>query len=93
VSLGANERVRRTISVRAALAASQPQQAGLTACAQRYSHGRHLVIGCTESSCTLAIDGFAFPPMPLEAIERILSTGNLRIPLHEGWVTQFTTCS
>lgn len=80
--------MKRTASLRAALAASQLNQAGLIACAQRFSNGRHIVVFCTASGCTLAIDGLAFPPMSLEAIERILSSGNLRIPLHEGWLGQ-----
>jgi hypothetical protein len=74
--------------LRAALAASQPNQAGLIACAQHFSKGRRFLIFCTESACTLVIDELVFPPMSLVAIERILSSGNLPIPLHEGWLGQ-----
>lgn len=78
-----------TASLREALAQSQPADIGLLHCAQRYSNQRHFVVCCdNKRRWMLMIDELVLPVNDLEAIERILSSNNLRTPLLEGWLAR-----
>lgn len=78
----------KTTSLREALAYSQPQDVGLVSCAQRYSDGRHFVIAFDGTHWMLLIDELVLPTPSLESAERILTTGNVHVPLGEGWLGQ-----
>lgn len=78
----------KTTGLREALAHSQPQDVGLVSCAQRFSHSRHFVVGFDGRHWLLLIDELVMPCDQLEAIERILASRNLHVPLAEGWLGQ-----